>query len=140
MDVFGLVGGGGFAGADGPDGFVGDDDLRDLFGGEVVEAGVDLAGDDGGDLVGFALDEGLADAHDWDEVVVEGGLYFLVDGLVGFVEVLAAFGVADDDVIGSGVFDLEGGALAGVGAGVFWVGVLGGYGDVGVFEVGGDLG
>ena len=65
---------------------------------------------------GFALGELLADADDGDEAVGERGLELEVDALVGLVEVLAAFAVADEDVGDAEGLEHERRGLAGVGA------------------------
>ena len=88
-------------GAGGLDAFEGDRDLE-------LE---DLVGE-----VGLALFEVLADADDGDEAMGERGLELEVDGGVGLVEVLAALGVADEDVGGADGGEHEGRGLAGVGA------------------------
>ena len=41
-DLLGVLGGGGLAGADGPDGLVGDDDLGDVLGAPALEGGADF--------------------------------------------------------------------------------------------------
>ena len=87
--------GGGLAGADGPDGLVGDGEA-----GRKVDAGEGAAGLADEDFVGlafFALALGLADAEDGAQAGGKGGLQLLVHRLVGLAEVGAALGVADDD-------------------------------------------
>ena len=75
-------------------------------------------------MVGFALFEFFADADDGDERVGEGGFELEVDGVVGLVEVLAALGVADEDVGGADGGEHDGRGFAGVGAFVQPVHVL----------------
>src|SRR5262245_29787579 len=72
----GLLGGRVAAGADGPDGFVGDDETGELIGLEAGEAGVDLLGEDVVGLVGVALGEGFADAEYRTQAGGDGGFYF----------------------------------------------------------------
>ena len=47
---------------------------------------------------GFALFQNFADADDGSQAGFQRGLELQVDGVVGFAEILAALGVADDDV------------------------------------------
>ena len=101
VGFFGDLGGGGAAGADGPDGLVGEDDGSGDGGVDAFEGDGGLEFEDVGGEVGFALFEFFADADDGDERVGEGGFELEVDGGVGLVEVLAALGVADEDVGGS---------------------------------------
>jgi len=82
-------------------------------------------------LPGFSLGENFADADDGDEAVLEGGFEFLVDELVGFAEVLAALGVAEDDMRGADGFEHQRRGFAGVGALVGEVHVLRTDGDPG---------
>ena len=79
---------------------------------------------------GLAATEFSADA----EAHLVDGVDLLVHGEVGLVVVLAALGVADDHVLGSGFLDHLGGDLAGVGAVVLIVAGLRADGDVAVLE------
>mmetsp|Transcript_4521 Transcript_4521/g.8869 ORF Transcript_4521/g.8869 Transcript_4521/m.8869 type:complete len:263 (-) Transcript_4521:25-813(-) len=122
-----LLGGGGHAGADGPDGLVGDDtcvgleDVLDLL--QLRLAHVER-------LVGVALLERLADAvHDL-KALGEGVLELGLEEVVILLEVLPALRVAEDDPRASNVLDLVRGELAGEGAVALEVAVLGGDGDV----------
>ena len=94
------------------------------------DGGLEL--EDVGGEVGLALVEVLADADDGDEFVGECGLELEVDGGVGLVEVLAALGVADENVRGADGGELRGRGLAGVGAGFEPVHGLGSDVDGGV--------
>ena len=79
---------------------------------------------------GFAFFEDFSDADDGDESGFEGGLELEVDGVIGLAEVLAAFGVSDDDV-GDADGEQHGGVdLAGEGAFLFPVEILRADGDV----------
>jgi len=97
VSVLCVVGCGGFAGADGPDGFVGDDDSGGVGGGDAVEGGAELSFVDGVGFAGFALFDGFADAEDWAEAGVECGAEFVVEELVLFADDVASFGVSDED-------------------------------------------
>lgn len=99
---FGLVGCGGFAGAYGPYGFVGDDDFREVFGREVEEAFPELFLDDVEVFAGFAFFKDFAYAEYGGELVFEGEGGFFAEGLGCFAVVLAAFAVSQDDVCGAG--------------------------------------
>ena len=95
--LLGVVGGGGAAGADRPDGLVGDDEA--VGDARVLEPGARLADEDRLHLAGLALVQRLADAHDRLQADVEHGLHLAVHGLVGLAEDVAALGVADDHVV-----------------------------------------
>ena len=83
---------GGAAGADGPDGLVGEDDFAGLRVFDAFKRDRGLQLQDLRGKVGLALFQMLADADDGDEAVGEGGLELEVDGGVGLGEVLAALG------------------------------------------------
>ena len=89
---------GGLSGSDGPDGFVGYDQLFGLLGGDFVEGAGALAAEDVFGEIGFALFEDFSDADDGGEAGFEGGFQAEVYGVVGFAEVLAALGVSDEGV------------------------------------------
>src|SRR5699024_12772052 len=80
--------------------------------------------------------QALAHADDGLQAGVQGGQGPLVHGLVGLGEVLAALGVAHDDVLHAQVHQHVGADLAGVGAGLFKVDVLGAHVDVGALGLG----
>ena len=124
----------GFAGANGPDRFVGDHHVRGLLGGNLVEGAQALAAQHVVGESGFALFEHFADADDGDESRFERGLEFEIDGVVGLAEILAAFGVSDDDV-GDADGDQHAGAdFAGVSAFLLPVHVLRADGNVGALR------
>jgi hypothetical protein len=75
----------------------------------------ELAGDDVEGLAGIALREGLAEARDGGEALLDGGLGLAGDDVVGLA-LLAALGVADDAVGHAHVLEEGRGGLAGVGA------------------------
>ena len=62
--LLGVVGGGGAAGADGPDRLVGDHQAGDLVPAQAGQRAADLALDDLGGAAGLALLQDLADADD----------------------------------------------------------------------------
>ena len=86
----------GAASADGPDGFVGDDHRGYMV--NAVQGGADLAADNGLGVLRFVLGESFADAQDRDQTIGKRGLQFAIDQGVVLTEVLAAFGVPQDDV------------------------------------------
>ena len=98
MRVGGHLGRGGFAGADGPDWLISDDNGRGGFRGDAGEGTGDLGLENGLGLAGFALGEDFANADDRNNVVLERGVELLVDDFVGLGKVLAALGVADEGV------------------------------------------
>ena len=104
---------------------------------EALEALHELAFADGEGLVGLAFLEFLADAEDAVEAGVDDGVEFFVAQGVGFADDMAAFGVADEDVLDAQVEEHGGGNFAGEGAVFFKIGVLGAQADGGAFG-GGD--
>ena len=127
----GLIGGSGLAGADGPDGLVGDDDVLQFVSGHAVQRDLDLHTDQ---LLGhalLALVEALADADDGLQAAGQSSLGALVDGLVGLGKVLAALAVADNDVLNAEVGQHVSADLAGEGTGLLKVDILGADVDVG---------
>ena len=123
--VVGDLGGGGAACADGPDGLVGEDDGGGFGVVDAFEGHGGLKFEHAAGFVGLALFELLADADDGDEGVFECGFELEIDGGVGFVEVLAALGVADNNVGGADGGDHDGRGLAGEGSFVLPAHVLG---------------
>lgn len=124
VDLLGLLGGGDLAGADGPDGLVGDDNLgpvRDLG----LEGG-ELLADDLDGLAGLALLQGLAAAPDDAQAVLGCVLGLAGDHLVALAEDGAALGVAQDGPVDAAVLELRDGDFAGEGAVGLVVDVLGG--------------
>ena len=141
MDLLRLLIGSGFAGADCPNGLVGDDDLSHIGGGDSFEGLADLAIDHVGGLVAFAFLECFTDADDGDETGGDGGGGTLVDGFIRFAEVLAAFGVSDDDVCHAGVLEHIGGNFTGesaIGGPVDVLGTDANRGTLGGLDDGGD--
>ena len=86
-DLLGLLGGGGLAGADGPDRLIGDDDICHLLGGDITQGDLGLHPDQlFGDAL-LTLLQALAHADDDLQAGVQSGQSALVDGLVGLLEV-----------------------------------------------------
>ena len=120
-----LRGGGGAAGADRPDRFVGEDRVF-----ERTDAGgghdrAELLGDDDEGLAAVALFQRLADAQDRDQSVLLRARELFGDAEGVFVVQGAALGVADEGVRGADVADHRGGRLARVGALLVLAHVLG---------------
>src|SRR5579859_217002 len=118
----------GAAGADRPDRLVRDDDRRQVV--DAVKRGPNLAGDDDFGLTALLLFETFAHTDDRYERVLEGRLDLAADQRIILVAVLAAFGVAKND-IGREALEHPRGDLTGEGAPGFGVQVLGADGDVG---------
>src|SRR5208282_2425419 len=116
VGVGGHLRGCGLSGADGPDRFIGDDQAGRFFGGDFVERAETLAAQDVVGESGFAFFENFAHADDGDESGFEGGLELEVYGVVGLAEVLAAFGMSDDDVGYPNCHQHAGADFAGIGA------------------------
>jgi hypothetical protein len=124
VNLLRLLGGGDLAGADGPDGLVGDDDLAPVL--DLLADGGELVDDDLHGLVGLALLEGLADAEDDVDAAVESGLGLVGDESVALLQDDAALAVADQSPGNVGVLELRGGDLAGESAVGLVEDVLGG--------------
>ena len=130
-DLLGLISGSSLAGADGPDGLVGDDNILQLVSGHAIQRDLDLHTDQ---LLGHALltlVEALADADDGLQAAGQRSLGALVDGLVGLGKVLAALAVADDDILNAEVGQHIGRDLAGESTRLLEVDILGADMDVG---------
>ena len=114
-----------FVTADSPNWFVGDNNFVDIFGANLAEAGGELIVNGSFGFAVFALESGFADAENRGEAVADGGGDFLSDDFVCFIEDVAAFGMADDNVVYEAA-DLGRGDLAGVGTIILPVTVLSG--------------
>lgn len=123
MDLLGLLGGGDLAGANGPDGLVGNDDLAPVA--DLLLEGGELVGNDLEGLAGLALLQGLAAAPDDADAVLDGVLGLGGDGLVRLLEDGAALRVAQDGPVDVGVLELLDGDLTGEGTVGLVVDVLG---------------
>jgi len=138
MGFGGDFGCGGGPGADGPDGFVGDDEAACFGRGDIVQSRAKLAADDLFGATVFTLSEGFTDVNDGREAMDDGGLENEVDAVVGLAEVEALLGVAEEYVTAADGHQHGGRDLAGVGTFVEPVHVLRAGADVVV--VGGDDG
>src|SRR6202171_272885 len=83
-----LAGGGGLAGADGPDRLVREGQLADLLGGQSRERAAHLSRDDFPGAVGLALLQRFTHADDGVQAGLEGGLDLLVHAFIRLAEVL----------------------------------------------------
>jgi len=124
VNLLRLLGGSDLAGANGPDGLVGDDDLAPVL--DLLGDGGKLGNDDLHGLAGLALLEGLAAAQDDADAAVNGGLGLVGDEGVGLLEDDAALAVAEEGPGDVGVLELGDGDLAGEGAVGLVEDVLGG--------------
>jgi hypothetical protein len=98
MDFLRLLRRGDLAGADGPDGLVGDDNARGHFLAHALECALKLGLHDLERRTRFALREGLADAEDRLQLGLERSHHLLVDECVVLAEVGSPLAVAEDDV------------------------------------------
>lgn len=124
MDLLSLLSGGNLASANGPDGLIGDDDLR-----PVRDLGLEsgkLFADDIDGLAGLTLLQGLSAAPDHANAVLGGVLGLEGDNLVALAEDGAALGVAQDGPVDAAVLELRDGDFAGESAIGLVVDVLGG--------------
>ncbi len=94
VGVLSLLGGGGETGSNGPDGFVGDDDVLPVLGGENVGVGLDLGENKVVGGSGFTVFKGFSAACEDLDSLVEGVFGLGGDLLVGFT-LSATFGVTD---------------------------------------------
>lgn len=129
VDLLGLLGCGDLAGADGPDGLVGNNDLAPV--GDLGAQSLELAADDLDGLASLALLQALAAAPDDAQAVLGGVLGLGGDDLVGLVENGAALRVTQDGPCDVAVLELGDGDLAGEGAVGLVEDVLGGDLDLG---------
>ena len=129
MDLVGLFRGGHLAGANGPDGLVGDDQLGDLLLGKALQGATHLGLDHGHGFLGLALGEGFPHADDGPQVIADGGHRLGGHGGIGFVEKLATLRVAEDDVADPELAEHRAGDLAGEGALLGLMHVLGAHGE-----------
>lgn len=125
MDLLGLLSSGDLAGANGPDGLVGNDDLGPVRADLGLEGG-ELLGDDVDGLAGLTLLERLATAPDDADATVGGELGLGGNNLVRLVEDCSALAVAQDGPGGTSVLQLLDRDLTGVGTVGLVVDVLGG--------------
>ena len=125
MHLLCLLSGRDLAGANGPDGLVGNDDLAPVA--NLRLEGLELLADNLDGLVGFSLLEALAAAPDDTEAVFGGVLCLGGDVVVGFLEDGSALGVAEDGPGYFAVDELGDGDLAGECAIGFVVDVLSSY-------------
>lgn len=124
MDLLSLLSGGDLAGANGPDGLVGNDDLAPV--GDLRAEGLELLADDLDGLASLTLLEGLTAAPDDADAVLGSVLGLRGDNLVRLPQDGAALGVAKDGPVDVAVLELGDGDLAGESAIGFVENVLGG--------------
>jgi hypothetical protein len=124
VGVLSVLGGGGFAGADGPNGLVGDGEAFDPVAGDIGEAGLELASADDVLMAGDTFIERLADAEDGFEACLEDSAEFGVDEFIALAEDVSAFGVTAEDDLDAAVLEHGHGDFAGEGAVLLEVGVL----------------
>lgn len=129
MDLLSLLSGGDFAGANGPDWLVSNDDLAPVLDG--LGDGSKLANDDLGGLVRLALLEGLTAAENHADAAVNGSLGLAGDKVVALLQDGAALAVAQQGPGDVGVLELVDADLAGEGAVGLVEDVLGGDLDAG---------
>ncbi|CAN3995747.1 Spore coat protein gerQ, partial [Dysosmobacter welbionis] len=117
-----------------------DDAAAQLVGGHAVQGALHLKGNPLVGDAGLPLLQALAHADDGVHAGIQHGVDLLVDGGIGLAEILPPLAVAHDDVLHAQVLQHVGGDLAGVGALLLKVHVLGAHGDPQVLErLGGGL-
>ena len=112
-----LVCSSGLAGADSPDGFISDDDVFHLLCGDAHKVDLGLFGNYfcGNSLLSFV--KKLAYAEDDFKTCSKSCFNAVVDGDIGLAEILSSFGVSDDNVFGTDLFEHISGDFAGESAG-----------------------
>lgn len=113
VDLLGLLSAGDLAGADGPDGLVGNDDLAPVL--DLLGDSAELVGNDVDSLVGLSLLEGLANAENNTESVVESGLGLGGNEVIGLLEDDTTLGVTGQSPGDVGLLKLAGRDLTGEG-------------------------
>lgn len=113
VNLLGLLSAGDLAGADGPDGLVGNDDLAPVL--DLLGDGTELVGNDVDGLVGLSLLKGLANAENNAESVVERSLSLGGDEVVGLLEDDTALRVTGQGPGDVGLLELAGRDLTGEG-------------------------
>ena len=131
MGFLSFLGSCGQAGADGPDGFIGDDQVGYFFRGEIFEAAFELDFQHGFQNASQAFVLRFANAEDGGNACGDGLLDFGVDDGVRFSEILAAFAVAEHHILEPQFIQHAGGDFPGVGSVVILGDVLGAGGDAG---------
>jgi hypothetical protein len=111
VDLLGLLSGGNLASANGPDGLVGNDNVRPV--GDLRLERLDLSRDELDGLVGLTGLEGLAAAPDDLEAVLGGVLCLGGDDLVRLIEDGSALRVSEDGPVDVEVLELRDRDLAG---------------------------
>ena len=115
---------GGDPGADSPYRFIGNDNICHLFYPYPGQPLLDLARQHLKHLMGFTLLQGFANTEDGAKAGSNGCADFLIDELIGFVQQLAALGMATDDVVTAGILEQNRRHLTGKSAGVSRITVL----------------
>ena len=138
----GLLGGGSASGADGPHRLISDDAFAQFFGTDASQSGFDLQGNQIHGHAQLALFQALTDADDGMKAGLQSGVHLFIYGDVGLAEILAAFAVADDDVLHAQVLEHVGRDFTGICAVFFIKYILGAYRYAHIFECaqrGGDV-
>ena len=132
VGLLGLLWGGSHAGADGPDGLVGDHDVAPVI--DLLADSVKLSGVDDIGLTTLALIELLADARHNGKTVLGGNLNLVGNDLVALAEDMASLAVPQDDPVKTEVLDHLRGGLTSVGTVSVEGAVLGGELNLGAGE------
>ena len=125
MHIFGLFSGGSLTCTDCPYGFISEDDVAELLGGEVEERTFELCLHHFVLLAALALFEHFANAEDDLEAVLQSQVGLFLENFGGFAIVGAAFAVAEDDILCTRALDHGCGNLTRVGTAHFVGAVFG---------------
>lgn len=96
MDFLSLSSGCNFSGTNGPNGFIGNDDLGPVFGLDSRGNGFELRCYNRDGLVGFSFGERFTAAQDYVDVTGNSSLYFGGNKVVAFCKDLTTFRVAEE--------------------------------------------
>ena len=122
-DLLGLLRRCGLAGADGPDGLIGDDDAADLLLRHTGQRQLDLHGDPFLRHAGFPLCKRLAAADDRDQARIQRRMKLCIHVRIRLAHG-AALGVTEDDIFAPCINEHIRGDLAGIGTGGMRIAVL----------------
>ena len=134
MSFLSHIRGGSFAGADRPDRFVSDGDVRHVSSSDVCQTAANLLIQNAVRDAAFPFFQGFADADDGLQSVLESSFDTGVDRGIRFPEVLTAFAVTDDHIFHTDFLQHRAGDFTGECAVVCPVNVLSADLDVGALQ------
>lgn len=106
VDLLGLLGGSDLAGADGPDGLIGNDDLLPLLLGKVLGDSSKLPSNDVDGFASLTLLQGLTNAKDDVQATINGSLGLASNELVSLLKDDTTLAVSDNDPVNLSILEL----------------------------------